>query len=58
MNILIIIGVLLVCLLILVPLAERFSGNVDNQAVAKWSKWIFPLIALLMVLRLIDYYWF
>lgn len=58
MNLLIILAVLFIGLLILVPLLERFGGSLDREQVRKLSRWIFPLLALLLLIRIFDYYFF
>lgn len=40
----------------MVFLVERFAKPVDESQLAKMSKWIIPLIAVLLVLQLIGHY--
>ena len=53
MEVLIILGVLFVSLAIIVPLIERSKLRVSNEDAAKWSKWIWPLMGILLVAQLI-----
>ena len=57
MTLLKILGLLLLALLILVPLIERFGPRPDAEATARLSRWILPLVMLLAVAQLLLY-WF
>ncbi|WP_202410354.1 hypothetical protein [Pseudomaricurvus sp. HS19] len=57
MTLLKILGLLLLALVILVPLIERFGPRPDAQATARMSRWVLPLLMLLAVLQLLIY-WF
>lgn len=57
MTVLSILAVLFLALIILVPLMERLGNPMKEEEVNKISRWIIPLIALLLVLKLITY-WF
>jgi hypothetical protein len=52
---LIILGVLLIALLIIIPLVERFGQRSSEQDLHKIARWIFPLLLLLMVFQAIRY---
>ncbi len=55
-NLLIILGVLLVALVIVVPLVEKFGHTRSPEQLQKLSRFIFPLIALLIIVQLIAYF--
>lgn len=52
---LIILAVLFVALVIIVPLVERFGQRSSEESIHKMTRWIFPLLMLLMVLQAIRY---
>nr|WP_193362868.1 hypothetical protein [Aliiglaciecola lipolytica] len=56
MTVLIILGVLIIALLIVVPLLERSNFRMSNQQMSKMSRWILPLVMLMVVIQLIMYY--
>lgn len=39
-------------------LGERFAKPADSQRMAQLSRWVWPLVGLMLVLSLIDYYVF
>ncbi|PVY70031.1 hypothetical protein C8D92_11061 [Tamilnaduibacter salinus] len=53
-----VLAVLFLALIVLVPLLEKYARNSKSggQAPAGVVKWIFPLLALVIVLRLLQYY--
>lgn len=53
MEVLIILGVLFISLLVVVPLIERSKMRISNEDAAKWAKWIWPLLGILLVAQLI-----
>ena len=55
-NLLLILGVLLVALVIVVKLTERFAKPVDEQQQAKMSRIAMISIMLLLILGLIRHY--
>ncbi|MBD3655088.1 MULTISPECIES: hypothetical protein [Marinobacter] len=57
-TLLIILAVLFAALFVLVPLLEKFSPKGKPQDYRRLSRFIFPLLALLIVLQLIAYYFF
>ncbi|GLS24598.1 hypothetical protein [Marinibactrum halimedae] len=58
MTLLMILGVLAIALLVIVPLLEKFGKEYSPEEVKKISRWIIPLLALLMVLQIIRYFLF
>ncbi len=56
MNLLMIIAGVLLALLIIVPLLERFGKRHSDQEIHKVARWIFPVILLLMVLQAFRYF--
>ncbi|MFT5674415.1 MAG: hypothetical protein ACI808_000334 [Paraglaciecola sp.] len=56
MTVLIIIGVLFLALVIIVPLLERSNFRVSNEQMSKMSKWILPLLVVMVVIQLIMHY--
>ncbi len=58
MNLLIILGCLFLGLLILVPLAERFGKTQSPDTMRSMSRWVIPLVALLLILQILKYYVF
>ncbi|TQV84669.1 hypothetical protein FKG94_03865 [Exilibacterium tricleocarpae] len=57
-NLLIILGVLFLLLIVAVPLIERFGGKQSDADISKMSRYILPLIALLLVLQAIRHFFF
>ncbi|MFL0800707.1 MAG: hypothetical protein K6L80_09690 [Agarilytica sp.] len=56
MVVLTILGVLFLALIILVPLMERFAKPMKDDEVSRISRWILPLVALLLVIQLIAHW--
>lgn len=56
-TLIIILAVLFLSLIILVPLLEKFAGKGIGQPSPAIMKWFFPMLALVLVLRLIQYYY-
>lgn len=56
MVVLSILGVLFLVLIILVPLAERFAKPMKDEEVSKISRWVLPLVALLLVVQLLAHW--
>jgi hypothetical protein len=52
---LIILGVLFIALLIIIPLVERYGQRSSEEQIHKMTRWIFPLLLLLMVFQAIRY---
>ncbi len=42
---------------LMVVLGERFASPGDADKAARLSRWIYPLVGLLLVLSLLRYYW-
>ena len=57
-TLLIILGVLFLSLIILVPLVERYASKGEAKDYSHLARYIFPLIALLIVLQILNYYFF
>lgn len=36
---------------------ERFGKPMDEQTQMRWSRWVIPLCALLIVVQLVRHYW-
>ena len=51
-----ILGVLFLALIILVPLLEKFSSGEPSPAVKKMSKYIFPILAFMLVIQIFMHY--
>lgn len=51
-----ILGVLFLALIVLIPLLERFSSGEPSPVVQKMSKYIFPMIALMLIIQICMYY--
>lgn len=39
-------------------LARRFGGPADPQRTARLARWIYPLVGVLLLLTVLDYYLF
>jgi arginine exporter protein ArgO len=55
-NLLLILGVLLVSLVLFTQLTERFAKPMDPAKVAQISRWILPLVGVVIVLQAIRYF--
>lgn len=55
MTVLIILGVLFLALIIVVPMLEKSKTRFSQEEVAKLSRWIWPLVMILLVVQLIRY---
>ena len=53
MEVLILLAVLFVALALIVPLIERSKMRISNEDAAKWAKWIWPLMGILLVAQLL-----
>lgn len=56
MVVLKILGVLFLALIILLPLMERFAKPMKDEEVSKFSRWVLPLVALLLVAQLVMHW--
>lgn len=55
-TLLVILGVLFLALIILIPLIERYAPRSEARDYSKLSRYIFPLMALLIVVQLIRHF--
>ncbi|WP_462157528.1 hypothetical protein [Pseudoalteromonas sp. GB56] len=53
MNAIMIILVLFVCLAILIPLLERYQKQMGFEKMAKYSKYILPLVFISLIIKLV-----
>ena len=53
MEVLILLAVLFGALALIVPLIERSKMRISNEDAAKWAKWIWPLMGLLLIVQLL-----
>ncbi len=53
MTVLIILAVLFAALFIVIPLIEKSKYRMSEQDVGKISRWILPLVAVLLLIQLI-----
>ncbi|KAA1176097.1 hypothetical protein FWJ25_02905 [Marinobacter salinexigens] len=53
-----ILAVLFVALIIIVPLVERYAPKGESRGYGTLSRWIIPLVALLLVLQIVRHYFF
>ncbi len=51
-------GLLFLSLLIIVPLVEKFGKKRSDEEARSLSRFLLPLLALLLVLQIIAYYFF
>lgn len=57
-TLLMILGVLFLALFIIIPLVERYGKRHSPEELGKLTRWIFPLIMVLMVLQAVRYFFF
>ncbi|WP_125563597.1 MULTISPECIES: hypothetical protein [Pseudoalteromonas] len=53
MNVLIILGSLIIALLVLIPLLEKYQSRMGLDKMQKYAKYILPLVMVSIVIRLI-----
>lgn len=53
MEVLILLGVLFGALALIIPLIERSKMRISNEDAAKWAKWIWPLMGILLIAQLL-----
>ena len=53
MEVLILLAVLFGALAIVVPLIERSKMRISSEDAAKWAKWIWPLMGILLIAQLL-----
>ena len=57
-NVLFIIGGLLLALLIIVPLVEKFGKKNSEKDANSLARYVLPLMAILLALQIIGFYFF
>ncbi|HET8802806.1 MAG TPA: hypothetical protein VFN01_16675 [Marinobacter sp.] len=57
-TLLIILGVLFLSLIVLIPLIEKFAPKGEQREFGNLTRYIFPLVAALIVLQMMNYYFF
>lgn len=55
MNVLMILGVLFLALIVVIPLVERFGKKYSAEEVSKISRWVMPLMGLLLLIQGLRY---
>lgn len=50
-----ILAVLFLALVVIIPLVERYGKSYSGEALSKLTRWIIPLILVLMVMQLLRY---
>ena len=50
---LILLAVLFGALALIIPLIERSKMRISNEDAAKWAKWIWPLMGILLIAQLL-----
>ena len=55
-NLIIILAVLFASLFLFINLTERFAKPMEPEKVAQLSRWILPLVGLLIVIQLFRHY--
>ena len=53
MEVLILLAVLFGALALIIPLIERSKMRISNEDAAKWAKWIWPLMGILLIVQLL-----
>ena len=53
MEVLILLAVLFGALALIIPLIERSKMRISNEDSAKWAKWIWPLMGILLIVQLL-----
>ncbi|MDV2080762.1 hypothetical protein [Marinobacter xestospongiae] len=56
MVLLTILAVLFVVLIVIVPLIERYAPRDNGQQLARYRRFFFPALALLLVFQLLHHY--
>lgn len=56
MTLLKILGILVLALIIVVPLLEKFGKHHEPEEVGSLTKWILPICALLIIVQLIMHW--
>jgi len=55
-DIILILGILFIALIIMVTLVDRFGKKQSSEEVSRISRWVIPLMAAIMVLQLLAYF--
>jgi len=55
-NLILILFAIFAGVALMVVLGERFAKPMDPEQVAKWSRWLYPLVGLSLVLGIARYY--
>ncbi|WP_157976738.1 hypothetical protein [Parahaliea mediterranea] len=55
-NLLVILLLVFAGVALMVVLGERFAAPADPEKMAKLRRWLIPLVGLMLVLSLVDYY--
>ena len=53
MEVLILLAGLFGALALIIPLIERSKMRISNEDAAKWAKWIWPLMGILLIAQLL-----
>ena len=53
MEVLILLAVLFGALALIIPLIERSKMRISREDAAKWAKWIWPLMGILLIAQLL-----
>ena len=53
MEVLILLAGLFCALALIIPLIERSKMRISNEDAAKWAKWIWPLMGILLIAQLL-----
>ena len=53
MEVLILLAVLFGALALIITLIERSKMRISNEDAAKWAKWIWPLMGILLIAQLL-----
>lgn len=54
MNVFVILGLLFVALIVIVPLIEKYGKRHSPEEISKISRWIWPLVMIILVAQLIK----
>ncbi|WP_417516749.1 hypothetical protein [Marinobacter sp.] len=57
-TLLIILAVLFLSLIVILPLVEKYAPKDEGRSYGNLTRFIFPLVALLIVAQMIRYYFF
>ena len=53
MEVLILLAVIFGAIALIIPLIERSKMRISNEDAAKWAKWIWPLMGVLLIAQLL-----